>query len=69
MNVSIQRMNKFRYAYSLFKYNQLKGEIPTFICNMGGPSVKLPLIAWLLIIPFKAGYVHISNGGLNKCIC
>ena len=36
---------------------------------MGGLSVKLPLIFWLFIIPYKNGYLHISNSGLNKCIC
>ena len=56
-------MKKFRYAYSLFKYNQPKREIPTSIYNMGGPSVKLPLISWLFIIAYKVGYVHISNSG------
>ena len=63
MKFSIQRMKKFRYAYSLFKYNQPKREIPTSIYNMGGPSVKLPLISWLFIIAYKVGYVHISNSG------
>ena len=66
----MQRMKKFRYAYSLFKYNQPKrGEIPTSIYNISGPSVKLPLVSWLFIIPYKVGYIHISNSGLNKCIC
>ena len=38
---------------------------------MGGPNVKLPLVplvSWLFIIPYKVGYVHISNSGLNKYI-
>ena len=34
---------------------------------MEGPNVKLPLISWLLIMPFNfLTYVHIINGGLNK---
>ena len=37
----------------LFKYNQPKTEIPTSIYEMGGPSVKLSLIAGLFIIPFN----------------
>ena len=44
-------------------------EIPTSIYKMGGPSVKLPLISWFFIIPYNFGYLHISNRGLNKCIC
>ena len=44
-------------------------EIPTSIYKMVGPSVKLPLISWLIIIPYNFGNVHISNSGLNKCIC
>ena len=36
---------------------------------MGGPSVRLTLISWIFIIPYKVFYVDISNSGLNKCIC
>ena len=33
---------------------------------MGAPSVKLPLITSFFITPYKIGYIHISNSGLNK---
>ena len=33
---------------------------------MGAPSVKLPLISWLFIIPFNFGYVYITISGLKK---
>ena len=36
---------------------------------MGGPSVKLPLISLVFIIPFKVSNLHIGISGLNKCIC
>ena len=64
MNASIQRMRKkiLKNAHSVFKYNLPKTEIPTSIYKMGAPSVKLPLISWLFIIPFNFGY------GLNKYI-
>ena len=35
---------------------------------MGAPSIKLPLISWLFIIPFNFGFVHFIKSGLNKCI-
>ena len=44
-------------------------EIHASIDKMVGPSVKLPLISWLIIIPCNFAYVHISNSDLNKCIC
>ena len=46
-------------AHSIFKYNQPKTKITTSIYKTG---------AWLFIIPFKFGYVHIINSCLNKCI-
>ena len=33
---------------------------------MSVPSVKLPLISWLFIIPYNLGYSHISNSGLKN---
>ena len=33
---------------------------------MGAPSVKIPLISWLFMIPFNFGYVHIIGSGLNN---
>ena len=56
-------------AYSLFKYNKPKREIPTSTYKMGVPSVKLPLISWLFNILYNLGYVHISNSGLKKRMC
>ena len=35
-----------------YNYNQPKTEITTSICKMGAPSVKLPLISWLFMIPY-----------------
>ena len=54
--------------FSLFKYNQLKTEIPTFVYKVGGPSLKLSLISWLFLIPFNRGYAHIIDSCLSKCI-
>ena len=53
-------------ANFIFTYNQPKTEIPTSIYKMGAPSVKLPLISWLFIIPFNFGYVYITISGLKK---
>ena len=55
-------------AHSIFKYNSPKTEILTPIYKLGAPSVNLPLISWLFIIPFNFGYVHITISGLNKYI-
>ena len=49
----------------LFKFNQLKAEIPLSIYKMGGPSVNLPLISCLSIMSFNFGYVYILNSGFK----
>ena len=38
------------------------------IYKVGGPSIKLPLISWFLIMLFNFGYVYIISCGLNGCI-
>ena len=52
----------------LFKYNQLKNDIPTSIYKMGGPSVKISLISQLFVIPFNFGYVYIISSSLKNFI-
>ena len=52
----------------LFKYNQLKNEIPTSIYKMGGPSVKLYLISQLFVKPFNFSYVYIINSSLKNFV-
>ena len=52
----------------LFKYNQLKNEIPTSIYKMDGPSVKLYLISQLFVKPFNFSYVYIINSSLKNFV-
>ena len=53
---------------SIFKYNQPKTEISTYIYKMGGPITKLSLVTWLFIIPFNFGHDRMINSTLKKCI-